>query len=171
MYNKSEVWWVFCFEKHRSIFKAYSEAVPILLGFSMYQCKELAEWAGPPDLLQDLCQRTVRYHPLPQQVSHTPTSNTLLYFSFKVVSLQNVEFKEQSLNLDIKWQMIFKPCRFFSYFVKWNDWQKNSLIIKMYYALIKIKWNQMLDNRIHAYRLIFFFPMPYCWADGNVFFN
>ena len=40
--------------------------------FNVYpvrQCEELAERAGPSDLLQDLCPRTVSHHPLPQQVS------------------------------------------------------------------------------------------------------
>lgn len=38
---------------------------------NVYQFEELAEWAGPSDLLQDLCQRTVCHHPLPQQVSYS----------------------------------------------------------------------------------------------------
>lgn len=37
-----------------------------------YQCEELAERAGAPDLLQDLCSRPVSHHPLPQQVSSSP---------------------------------------------------------------------------------------------------
>lgn len=36
----------------------------------LYQFEELAERGGPSDLLQDLCQRTVSHHPLPQQVSY-----------------------------------------------------------------------------------------------------
>lgn len=43
-----------------------------LFFFFFYQREELAERAGAPDLLQDLCSRPVSHHPLSQQVSSSP---------------------------------------------------------------------------------------------------
>lgn len=67
----------------------------------LQKCEELAEWAGPSHVLQDMCERPVSHHPLSQQVSYSSWS-TETFFYHHLSEITNKYSTSSTLNRENK---------------------------------------------------------------------